>query len=334
MSYIELINRFWRLRGWVGMSSYEADLYMYLLNRCNQGRWVNPFEVSTREIERDLMMSRPTIIKARATLQSHGLIDYREGKTKGKSPAYSIAYAIKKSGDCVKEINTIGSDCVNVANTIGVDCVNDCVKEINTIAEKKESFPPHPLYKEKKEINKEKKNLASLDTHDARARERVLILGEENLKAIEQLRVSFSSRMARETLMRQNGISSVEENLKAIEQLRVSFSSRMARETLMRQNGISSVEEYRSICDEILGEWLITKGEDFEITEDVRKHFINLVRVKSEKRKSKGGGRAPTMAERDAERERKKAEREAHDATAITFEEYTRRVNAECGMRD
>lgn len=295
MSYIELINRFWRLRGWVGMSSYEADLYMYLLHRCNQGRWVNPFEVSTREIERDLMMSRPTIIKARATLQSHGLIDYREGKTKGKSPAYSIAYAIKKSGDCVKEINTIGSDCVNVANTIGVDCVNDCVKEINTIAEKKESFPPHPLYKEKKEINKEKKNLASLDTHDARARERVLILGEGDLKAIEQLRVSFSSRMA--------------------------------RETLMRQNGISSVEEYRSICDEILGEWLITKGEDFVITEDVRKHFINLVRIKSEKRKAKGGGRAPTMAERDAERERKKAEREAHDATAITFEEYMRRVN-------
>lgn len=277
------------------MSSQEADLYMYLLHRCNQGRWVNPFEVSTREIERDLMMSRPTIIKARATLQSHGLIDYREGKTKGKSPVYSIAYAIKKLGDCVKEINTIGSDCVNVANTIGVDCVNDCVKEINTIAEKKESFPPHPLYKEKKEINKEKKNLASLDTHDARARERVLILGEENLKAIEQLRVSFSSRMA--------------------------------RETLMRQNGISSVEEYRSICDEILGEWSIVKGEDFEITEDVRKHFINLVRIKCEKRKSKGGGRAPTMAEKDAERERKKAEREAHDATAITFEEYMRRVN-------
>jgi predicted transcriptional regulator len=268
---------------------------MYLLHRCNQGRWVNPFEVSTREIERDLMMSRPTIIKARATLQSHGLIDFREGKTKGKSPAYSIAYAIKKSGDCVKEINTIGSDCVNVANRIGVDCVNDCVKEIKTIAEKKESFPPHPLYKEKKEKNKEKKNLASLDTHDARARERVLILGEGDLKAIEQLRVSFSSRMA--------------------------------RETLMRQNGISSVEEYRSICDEILGEWLITKGEDFEITEDVRKHFINLVRVKSEKRKGKGGGRAPTMAERDAERERKRAEREAHDATAITFEEYMRRVN-------
>ncbi len=298
MSYIELINRFWRLRGWEGMSSYEADLYMYLLHRCNQGRWVNPFEVSTREIERDLMMSRPTIIKARATLQSHGLIDYREGKTKGKSPAYAIEYAIKKSGDCVKEINTIGSDCVNVANTIGVDCVNDCVKEINTIAEKKESFPPPPLYKEKKEINKEKKNLASLDTHDARARERVLILGEGDLKAIEQLRVSFSSRMA--------------------------------RETLMRQNGISSVEEYRSICDEILGEWAITKGEDFEITEDVRKHFINLVRVKSEKRKSKGGGRAPTMAERDAERERKNAEREAHDATAITFEEYERMRNTEC----
>lgn len=298
MSYIELINRFWRIRGWVGMSSQEADLYMYLLHRCNQGRWVNPFEVSTREIERDLMMSRPTIIKARAMLQSHGLIDYREGKTKGKSPAYSIAYAIKKSGDCVKEINTIGSDCVNVANTIGVDCVNDCVKEINTIAEKKESFPPHPLYKEKKEINKEKKNLASLDTHDARARERVLILGEGNLKAIEQLRVSFSSRMA--------------------------------RETLMRQNGISSVEEYRRICDEILGEWAITKGEDFEITEDVRKHFINLVRIKSEKRKAKGGGRELTMAERDAERERKRAEREAHDATAITFEEYMRRVNTEC----
>lgn len=276
------------------MSSQEADLYMYLLHRCNQGRWVNPFEVSTREIERDLMMSRPTIIKARAMLQSHGLIDFREGKTKGKSPAYSIAYAIKKTGDCVKEINTIGSDCVNVANTIGVDCVNDCVKEINTIAEKKESFPPHPLYKEKKE-NKEKKNLASLDMHDARARERVLILGEGNLKAIEQLRVSFSSRMA--------------------------------RETLMRQNGISSVEEYRRICDEILGEWAITKGEDFEITEDVRKHFINLVRIKSEKRKSKGGGREPTMAERDAERERKKAEREAHDATVITFEEYMRRKN-------
>lgn len=71
MSYIELINRFWRIRGWEGMSSYEADLYMYLLHRCNQGRWVNPFEVSTREIDRDedainLMLERVTLAHVEA----------------------------------------------------------------------------------------------------------------------------------------------------------------------------------------------------------------------------------------------------------------------------
>lgn len=286
MSYIDFLNGFWRLRNIEGISSHEAYLYFALLQIANLNKWEDDFSASLGRLESMTEMSRHTIIKARTRLIELGLIMFKEGgKGRGKNATYTL---VKGADKCANK------KCNNAPfnEEKGAD---KCANMHLFGKEKKENIPPTPPIKEKKEIYKEKKNLASLDTHDARARERVLILGEGDLKAIEQLRVSFSSRTT--------------------------------RETLMRQNEISSVEEYRSICDEILGEWSITKGEDFEITEDIRKYFINLVRRKSEKRKSKGDSRALTMAERDAERERKRAEQEAHDATAITFEEYMLRKN-------
>lgn len=290
MNYIKLLNDFWRMRESQILKSQEADLYLYLLHRCNRGGWVNPFDLSTKEIERDLLMTRPTIVRSRATLQGCGLIKFREGKTRGKSPQYLLKKASKKQSECVNVVNTIEGECVKEIYTINDECVKECVNVVNTIEKKeKENFPPHPPYKEK-EIKKEKdyKTLASLDTHDAR--ERVKKLG-------------------------------LEENINSIDQLRIIFLARIAKETLMKQCHIPSAEEYKNICEEIIGEWSITKGLNFELTEDVRKHFINLVRIKSEKRRKEGGGRQSTQ-EREAERKRRKAEREAHDAECISFEEF------------
>lgn len=89
---------------------------------------------------------------------------------------------------------------------------------------------------------------------------------------------------------------------------------------------LERLSEFKSQC--------IADGKHCHLSiQDAKKHFNSWLRIMSGKnidnKNTKGGGRAPTMAERDAERERKKAEREAHDATAITFEEYMRMRSAE-----
>lgn len=204
MSYISLINDFWKTREKETIPSHTADLYLYLLHRCNKGNWMNPFNLSTKEIERDLEMTRPTICKARVLLTSLGLVEFQEGKTRGNHSIYTIKNAPKKS-ECVKEIYTIEGECVNECVK---ECVNECVKEIYTIVEKKESFSPHPFNKEKKEIYKEKKDSKTIRTRT-----------HEEPKGISELREIFLDEWAREKLMKEFMLHDAEVYLGMVEEI-------------------------------------------------------------------------------------------------------------------
>lgn len=251
MNYINLLNRFWGKRREYRLTSIEADLYLFLAHRCNKLRWENPFCLPTKDIQEELGLPRQTINNARKRLENVGLITFQQGLTKGKSAKYSLC-------DCVISDDTMLKECVTSDDTITSDCVisDDTIQEKEKRKEK-ENIPPTPPIKEKE--NKKEKELASLDTRDTHTREKVTMkLSEIKLNAIEELRMTFSARMA--------------------------------SEQMMKANRIHDRQEYLSICDEILAEWEIARGINFEVNQDVKRHFINLIRIKSEKRKQRGAG--------------------------------------------
>lgn len=83
LSYIDLINRFWDYSRVKRISDIDTTIYFYLLNECNIRRWLNPFELQTRNLEADLRISRKTIGEARNRLKQRGLIDFIEGRGRG-----------------------------------------------------------------------------------------------------------------------------------------------------------------------------------------------------------------------------------------------------------
>lgn len=79
MTYIELINEFWRLNAIEPFNSTDTKVYLYLLHQCNIRGWINPFQLQTRNLELALGISRRAIIESRDRLKQRGLIDYTEG---------------------------------------------------------------------------------------------------------------------------------------------------------------------------------------------------------------------------------------------------------------
>jgi hypothetical protein len=237
MSYINYLNSFWQLRQDEFITSTEADLYFALLQIANLHKWEDEFSASLGRLESMTEMSRHTIIKARNRLVELGLIVVSEGKKgRGKNANYSLIKGAEKSA--IK--------CANKKCKIAP--FNDekgAIKSANMHLlekEKKESFPPDPLYKEKKEIYKEKKNLASLDTRDTHTRER---------SSVDVLEEYFGEPWIRERLMKQNGIHSAEEYESLM---------RMAIDDIAIKHGT----------------------RDFEITNDTRQHAMNLLRIKKQ----------------------------------------------------
>ena len=83
MTYIELINRFWDFYRVKKFSDIDTAIYFFLLNECNIRRWLNPFELQTRNIEICFSISRKTIGEARNRLKQRGLIDFIEAQGRG-----------------------------------------------------------------------------------------------------------------------------------------------------------------------------------------------------------------------------------------------------------
>ena len=76
MTYIDLINEFWKQNGFKSFQALDAKFYFYLLNECNKREWLNPFELQSRCIELEFGITRKTIGEVRGRLKARGLIDF------------------------------------------------------------------------------------------------------------------------------------------------------------------------------------------------------------------------------------------------------------------
>lgn len=90
MTYIELINRYWKLNKECSFTSYETHLYFKLLDTCNSLGWKNPFSQSNRYICGEIGVSEPKLIDLRNKLKQYGLIDFESGKIKREKTQYFI----------------------------------------------------------------------------------------------------------------------------------------------------------------------------------------------------------------------------------------------------
>jgi hypothetical protein len=183
MSYINYLNTFWQLRQDEFIAPTEADLYFALLQIANLTKWQDEFTASLGRLESMTDMSRHTIIKARNRLVELGLIAFEQGtKGRGKNATYALLKGAEKSA-----IKCANKKC-NIApfnNEKGAEKGAD----LHLLdKEKKESFPPNPLYKEKKENIKRKKD----DSIGACACER---------DAIEELKNQFMDSWTKEKTM-------------------------------------------------------------------------------------------------------------------------------------
>ena len=227
MNYLQLINQFWEFRKRNFISSQEADLYFYFLSEFNLQRWPESIAVSLELIVASTGLSKPSAIKARERLTELELIWYENGKVgRGATTNYFLGKGKEKGKQKGKE------------------------KGKNIYPFDKEEIPPIPPKEEI--IYKTQDNLASLDTRDAHTR-------MSEMGSIESLRMHFSQRMARESLMMSNKLTH---------------------------------EQYKMLCEEILGEWLIAEGNAFPVDADRKKHFISTLRIKAEiLRKQRGAAR-------------------------------------------
>ena len=51
MTYLDLINSFWKAAEFNKWSANDIMVYLFLLHNCNIRRWSNPFELPTSVIE-------------------------------------------------------------------------------------------------------------------------------------------------------------------------------------------------------------------------------------------------------------------------------------------
>ncbi len=89
MSYIELINEFWKQNGFMPFSAIDTKLYFYLLHQCHIRGGHNPFQLQTRDIEFNLSITRKQIGESKNRLKHRGLIDFTSGSRK-EAPTYTI----------------------------------------------------------------------------------------------------------------------------------------------------------------------------------------------------------------------------------------------------
>ncbi|MGL4519335.1 MAG: hypothetical protein ACRCUJ_06585 [Phocaeicola sp.] len=90
MSYIDLINQFWKIQETEDFSPNEVMLYFYLLKECNLRGWPNKFEYPNKKIVLATGISEPTVIACRCRLQQKGILEFEAGKRNAKSPTYYL----------------------------------------------------------------------------------------------------------------------------------------------------------------------------------------------------------------------------------------------------
>ncbi len=90
MTYIELINDFWKEFEDEAMKPLDALLYLYLLKVCNSKAWENPFELSNKRVRLCLEITDKAIIESRNRLVERGLIEVINGERNRIAPIYKL----------------------------------------------------------------------------------------------------------------------------------------------------------------------------------------------------------------------------------------------------
>lgn len=235
MNYISLLNEFWIVHESERFTPCEMAMYFYLLKRFNDARWPDELSVSLESITLGTGTHKQTILNARKHLADVGLIDVKAGK-KGRGSCATFS---------LKNVQLNGTKIDHLIRHFNKEKVQENGTKIDHLS-KEEISPITP----KEENNINNIYLASRESRDAHTR-------VSEMDSIEQLRMHFSQRMAKESLMKNNRISE---------------------------------EEYRMLVEEILNEWQIAEGNDFRVDSDRKRHLISTLRIKANiLRENKGG---------------------------------------------
>ena len=87
MTYIDLINRFWKMNTEYTFSTAEIALYFKILDIANNLGWKEPLSVSTKRLCAEIDISHPTFFRARQRLCDAGLLRVKSRGTR-KSALY------------------------------------------------------------------------------------------------------------------------------------------------------------------------------------------------------------------------------------------------------
>lgn len=90
MTYIDYMNRFWRMAEYESFSASEVALYVFLVNECNKIHWQMPFSCPTCHICNQLRISKQTLVTAREKLAKRKLISYTNGTARFQPSRYSL----------------------------------------------------------------------------------------------------------------------------------------------------------------------------------------------------------------------------------------------------
>lgn len=93
----ELLRGFWRENEYEPFSTAAIAFYHFLIDRANTRRWKMPFSCPTEVAARAIGVTRQTVINARDTLQSRGLIKYTAGSGKKNYSKYLLTLDLSDS---------------------------------------------------------------------------------------------------------------------------------------------------------------------------------------------------------------------------------------------
>lgn len=126
VSYIDLMNRFWKLDEECSFSGNETRLYFYLLSQANKRGWPDEFEHGDKKTEANAGYSPVTLRKCRERLVQVGLIDFVEGgKGQGSQVKYLVRYqnltpnpSFRYQDRCQKVTPNEGDRCEKITPTL------------------------------------------------------------------------------------------------------------------------------------------------------------------------------------------------------------------------
>ncbi|ADV44618.1 hypothetical protein [Bacteroides helcogenes] len=90
MTYIDYMNRFWKVNEEAPFSARETQLYFFLLEVCNRHHWKMPFNCPTCRVVNTIAFTRQTLVLVRQRLKECEMIDFVEGEGNRAAPSYTL----------------------------------------------------------------------------------------------------------------------------------------------------------------------------------------------------------------------------------------------------